>query len=39
MSRKKSESKTVEPCEGEIILYTSPEVATRVEVFFQDETF
>jgi hypothetical protein len=25
--------------EGEIILYTTPEGTTRVEVFFQDETF
>lgn len=27
------------PREGEIILYTTPEGTTRVEVFFQDETF
>lgn len=39
MSRKKNESKSAEPREGEIILYTSSEGATRVEVFFQDETF
>ena len=28
-----------QPREGEIILYTTPEGTTRVEVFFQDETF
>jgi hypothetical protein len=27
------------PREGEIIFYTSPEGVTRIEVFFQDETF
>ncbi len=27
------------PIEGEIILYTTPEGNTRIEVFFQDETF
>jgi hypothetical protein len=27
------------PREGEIIFYTTPEGVTRVEVFFQDETF
>ncbi|MCI0698349.1 virulence RhuM family protein [candidate division KSB1 bacterium] len=39
MSRKKNESKNVEPREGEIILYTTPDGAARVEVFFQEETF
>jgi hypothetical protein len=39
MSRKKNERECAEPREGEIILYTSPEGATRVEVFFQEETF
>jgi hypothetical protein len=28
-----------QPREGEIIFYTTPEGVTRVEVFFQDETF
>lgn len=28
-----------QPSEGEIIFYTSPEGVTRVEVFFQNETF
>jgi hypothetical protein len=28
-----------QPHEGEIIFYTTPEGITRVEVFFQDETF
>jgi hypothetical protein len=27
------------PIEGEILLFTTPEGGTRVEVFFQDETF
>jgi hypothetical protein len=39
MSRKKSERKSAEPREGEIILYTTPDGAARVEVFFQEETF
>jgi hypothetical protein len=39
MSRKKSARKSAEPREGEIILYTTPDGATRVEVFFQEETF
>lgn len=39
MSRKKSVPKSAELREGEIVLYTSPEGVTRVEVFFQDETF
>jgi hypothetical protein len=28
-----------QPCEGEIIFYTTPEGVTRLEVFFKDETF
>jgi hypothetical protein len=28
-----------QPREGEIIFYTTPEGVTRIEVFFQDETF
>lgn len=39
MSRKKSGRKSAEPREGEIILYTTPDGAARVEVFFQEETF
>jgi len=39
MSRKKSARKSTEPREGEIILYTTPEGAAGVEVFFQDESF
>jgi hypothetical protein len=39
MSRKKSERKSAEPREDEIILYTTPDGAARVEVFFQEETF
>jgi len=36
----KSERKSrQETREGEIILYTTPDGAARVEVFFQDETF
>lgn len=38
MSRKKNESKNIEPREGEIILYTTPDGAAKVEVFFQEET-
>lgn len=30
---------TNQPYEGEIILYSTPDGVTRVEVFFQDETF
>src|SRR3970040_1513889 len=29
----------MQPREGEIILYTTPDGVARVEVFFQDETF
>jgi hypothetical protein len=36
---KKKEKNDQDPVEGEIILYTTPEGQTRVEVFFQDETF
>jgi len=36
---KKSERKSLETCEGEIILYTTPDGVTKVEVFFQEETF
>ncbi|VAW43188.1 Putative DNA-binding protein in cluster with Type I restriction-modification system, partial [hydrothermal vent metagenome] len=32
-----SESK--QPHEGEIIFYTTPQGVTRIEVFFQDDTF
>ena len=32
-------SESEQPREGEIIFYTTPEGVTRVEVFFQDETF
>lgn len=32
-------SESEEPREGQIIFYTTPEGVTRVEVFFQDETF
>lgn len=32
-------SETEQPREGEIIFYTTPEGVTRVEVFFQGETF
>lgn len=39
MSRKKSDRKEQESREGEIILYTTPDGAARVEVFFQDESF
>lgn len=39
MGRRKKESKNIEPREGEIILYTTPGGAAKVEVFFQDETF
>lgn len=39
MSRKKSGRKSAEPREGEIILYTTPDGAAKVEVFFQEETF
>jgi len=40
MSRKKSERKSrQETREGEIILYTTPDGATKVEMFFQEETF
>lgn len=40
MSRKKSERKSPqETGEGEIILYTTPDGAAKVEVFFQEETF
>lgn len=40
MSRKKSERKGgQEAREGEIILYTTPDGAAKVEVFFQEETF
>jgi len=38
MSRKKSGRKSAEPREGEIILYTTPDGAAKVEVFFQEET-
>lgn len=31
--------KNNQPREGEIIFYTTPEGVTKVEVFFQDETF
>lgn len=39
MSTEKTSAGGQEPHEGEIILYTTPEVVTKVEVFFQDETF
>lgn len=39
MSRKKSGRKSAEPREGEIILYTTPDGAAKVEVFFQEESF
>lgn len=40
MGRKKSERKSrQETREGEIILYTTPDGAAKVEVFFQEETF
>ena len=39
MSSQKNEPNEQEPREGEIILYSTPTGATRVEVFFQDETF
>lgn len=39
MNPKKNEPNQEEPREGEIILYTTPSGAARVEVFFQDETF
>ncbi len=40
MSRKRSERKGPEETrEGEIILYTTPDGAAKVEVFFQEETF
>jgi len=39
MSRKKSERKSLETREGEIILYTTPDGVAKVEVFFQEETF
>jgi len=39
MKKKKSEHKAGETREGEIILYTTPEGAAKVEVFFQEETF
>ena len=39
MSQKKSEHKNSEPREGEVILYSTPDGAAKVEVFFQDETF
>lgn len=32
-------SETPQPREGEIIFYTTPQGVTRIEVFFQDETF
>jgi hypothetical protein len=32
-------SETKQPLEGEIIFYTTPAGVTRVEVFFQDDTF
>ncbi len=38
MGRKKNESKNIEPREGEIIFYTTPDGAAKVEVFFQEET-
>jgi hypothetical protein len=38
MSRKKNGRKSAEPREGEIILYTTPDGAAKVEVFFQEET-
>lgn len=38
MGRKKSGRKSAEPREGEIILYTTPDGAAKVEVFFQEET-
>jgi hypothetical protein len=39
MKKKKVGRKTGETREGEIILYTTPNGAVRVEVFFQDESF
>lgn len=39
MGLKKSGRKSAEPREGEIILYTTPDGAAKVEVFFQEETF
>ncbi len=39
MNPKKNEPNQEKPREGEIILYTTPSGAARVEVFFQDETF
>jgi hypothetical protein len=39
MSTEKTSAGEQEPHEGEIILYTTPEGVTKVEVFFQDETF
>jgi len=38
MARKK-EQNDQDPIEGEIILYTTPEGLTKVDVFFQNETF
>jgi len=35
----KKEQNNQNPIEGEIILYTTPEGDTRVDVFFQNETF
>lgn len=35
----KKETNDQSPIEGEIILYTTPEGDTRVDVFFQNETF
>ena len=32
-------SETKQPLEGEIIFYTTPAGVTRIEVFFQDDTF
>lgn len=34
-----AQKKDQDPIEGEIILYTTPEGDTRVDVFFQNETF
>jgi len=39
MNRKKSTHKNSDTREGEIILYTTPGGAAKVEVFFQEETF
>lgn len=36
---KKKEQNDQDPIEGEIILYTTPEGLTKVDVFFQNETF